>query len=192
LLALGLVGAGVLAQEPAPEVHRVVVDDFRVASPALRSTTVVWDLDKDHDQYLSEAEVAVPLNRVQRSVDNARLRYYMAGRDDENSLRLATTAPRGLRHRTLARLSSANQELDATGAFELSLVDEAFHRLFADLPPAQRAALLEADVEGNNDGMVTVAEFYAHNRRLLFKKTRFETDFGEDAYLAVLRLLGAL
>lgn len=194
LLASVLAAAGVRAEQQEPEIRRVVVSGFPVASPELRALAVVRGLDLDLDQYLTEAEIVIPLNRTQRSIDNARLRYYMDGRVDDNALRQVTRrGERGsLRHRTLARLAAANQEMVATSAFELSLVDESFHALFADLPGEQRAALLEADVAGNNDGFVTAIEFYSHNRRPLFRKPRFEADFGEAAYIEVLRLLGAL
>jgi hypothetical protein len=205
MLAFALAGAGVRGQTPEPEVRNIEIEVTRLAlaSPEVRTTAVVWDLDKDHDQYLTEDEVFPALNRLQRSVDNARLRYYLAGRQDSmqgstlqglstpSSQRASRSASSSLRYRRLNRLAAA-QSLIATTAPELSLVDDEFHALFADLPGEQRAALLEADVEGNNDGTVTVREFYSHTRKWLRKTTQFEADFGEEAYLEVLRRFGEL
>ncbi|MGW8369154.1 MAG: hypothetical protein ACWGPN_10805 [Gammaproteobacteria bacterium] len=193
--ASALAGAAVWGQTPSPEVRNIEieVEEFAIASAEVRLTAVVWNLDKDHDQYLTEDEVVAALNRLQQSVNNARLRHYLEGR--QVSLPgIAGSGVRGgtsLRGRTLERLAAA-QSMIATTAPELSLVDEEFHELFADLPAEQRAVLLEADVQGNNDGTVTVREFHSHTRKLLRKTTQFEEDFGEEAYLTVLRRLGEL
>lgn len=94
--------------------------------------------------------------------------------------------------RRAVKLNSVHHELISTGSEELSLVDEEFHRLFASLPGEQRSALLAADAAGDNDGMVTVQEFDDFNERRLSRKTRFEADFGEQAYLRVLDLFGVI
>ena len=47
-------------------------------------------------------------------------------------------------------------------------------------------------MDGNNDGMVTVQEFLEHNDLRFSRESRFEKDFGEEAYVEVLRLFDVL
>lgn len=190
-----------LGQEFEPEVRSIMVDDWLVSSAAVRSIALLHGLDRDNDQFLSEDELEPALRQAEISVRNERRHNGMVRSRGSFACCTRGTLPSAVRRSSrgnsltaqrLARLRLVSRELSGTDSFELSLVSEEFHRLFAGLPGEQRAALLEADVDGNNDGNVTAREFYEDTRRMLSSKTRFESDFGEAAYLEVLRRFGVL
>jgi hypothetical protein len=171
---------------------------------------VSLNLDPDQDQYLTAAELETAIAEFYQDVAQDRQR---ARSMDwlRQSRALSAASPERFRQPN-ARMRPTRdssvmiiggdfrklqdlrfvQERVAMGGQELSLVSDEFHDLFSHLPPEQRHALLEADVEGNNDGTLTVREFYLHNRRVFSKKTHFESDFGESAYLEILRLFDVL
>jgi hypothetical protein len=203
ILTAGLLSLAAAAQEAAPEVRMIVVDDLPIASPELRSIAVLRGLDRDHDQYLSQEEIDAPLAVAEQSVVNAKRRNYFQHRQDTMPGSRIRNTPgymavrnasrsNSLTRRRASQLQEARTQMVSNGSLEISLVNPEFHRLFSRLPGEQRSALLEADVHGNNDGIVTAREFYADTRQLLSRKTQFEQDFGEAAYLQVLRLLDVL
>jgi hypothetical protein len=168
-------------------------------------------LDRDHDQYLSLDEIDAGIAKAERDALHDARRQRLAHKEswfEKASSRPVNRCvlppakddflPKGdggwfdCSPLKLKELQWARGQIVRHGGDELSLVAPDFHRRFADLPADQRNALMEADASGNNDGIVTVPEFYERNRRPFFHTSRFEADFGEQAYLDVLRLLGVL
>jgi hypothetical protein len=199
-----------VGQDSVVPVQEVAVDTALIASPELRSLVIEKRLDRDHDQYLTLDELDTAIADAEReAIQDARRARLLANHswlvrngqrapistasppsedylvpNDATTLRI--TSPK------LRELRWARRQLTSTGSYELSLVSQEFHRRFAGVPLEQRQALLKADANGNNDGTLTVPEFYEYNRRPFFRKSRFEADFGEQAYLDVLRSLGVL
>lgn len=192
-----------------PFVDSVDIAVTPMASPVIRLAAVNWDVDLDHDQFVTREEIEFALEEANRNFNRAarhagytrrgpagtnfsaytgsygnRGTFGGAGRRiNTNSIRMS----RAIERRSQVR--AAYSEFIASGAEEISLAGPDFRTRFANLDGEQRTLLLKADARGNNDGALSVFEFVDFNDGWLFFKGPFEREFGEPANAAVLDIL---